>query len=216
MPRVEKAFNKVRCELAEIGLLGEGIYLDNIDLVVSAIPSRGETGYVFDEGTPFFHRIIFFKSGVIYLPSDIPQDPELPRSTMLNTIRHEFAHAWYWLDPDFFSEPWFAQTFMLEYRERKVKLIDLFWERKERSRKFQRELETLTPARLCRFMEQAPKSDFVSEYAGTLAKEDFAETFMFYLRHRKTLEQFAGRPGLYKKLKAIERAVSKIRKRNRL
>ena len=114
MPRVERAFNKVRCELAEIGLLGD---LDSIDLVVSAIPSRGETGYVFDEGTPLFQRLIFLKSGVIYLPSDIPQYPELPRTTIPNTIRHEFAHAWYWPDPDCFSEPWFAQTFMLEYGE---------------------------------------------------------------------------------------------------
>ena len=85
-----------------------------------------------------------------------------------------------------------------------------------RSRKFRRELESSTPSRLCRFLEQTPKSDFVSEYAGTLAKEDFAEIFMFYLRHRKTLDLFTGRPRLYKKLKAIERSVSIIRKQNRL
>ncbi|TFH66744.1 MAG: hypothetical protein E4G90_01935 [Gemmatimonadales bacterium] len=40
MPEVNRAFGKVREELAEVGLLDEGVYLDQIGLCVSPIPSR--------------------------------------------------------------------------------------------------------------------------------------------------------------------------------
>jgi len=47
MPEVDRAFNKVRNELCEIGLLADGVYLDQIELQVAWLPSWGETGYVY-------------------------------------------------------------------------------------------------------------------------------------------------------------------------
>jgi hypothetical protein len=52
------------------------------------------------------------------------------------------------------------------------------------------------------------RNEFVSVYASKLAKEDFAETFMIYLRYRNSLERFDNRPGIMKKLKAVESAIA--------
>ena len=38
MNMIEKAYNQVRSELAEVGLLAEGLYLDCIELCVSDYP----------------------------------------------------------------------------------------------------------------------------------------------------------------------------------
>ncbi len=48
MVDVNRAYNQVRRELAEVGLLSEGVYLDHIEVCVSRYPSRGEAGYVFE------------------------------------------------------------------------------------------------------------------------------------------------------------------------
>jgi hypothetical protein len=51
-------------------------------------------------------------------------------------------------------------------------------------------------------------NQFITDYATTNASEDFAETFMFFLKYRRSLERFANRPAVYKKLKMVERAVA--------
>ncbi|MDD2600319.1 MAG: hypothetical protein PHO37_14020 [Kiritimatiellae bacterium] len=75
LSKAEAAFNQVRNELCELGLLAAGDYLDEIELVISALPSLwGEAGYVFDQRVPFLARMVGYEPGNIYLPRNIPHD----------------------------------------------------------------------------------------------------------------------------------------------
>lgn len=178
MPRINRAFNQAREDLRAIGLLDEGRYLDHIDCVQTPLPSFvREMGYVFDRGVPWYGRVVGFEPGVIYLPRNPPVEAYVPGGTLTDTIRHEFGHAWRWLDPKFFSLPWFRETFDARYTDE--------W-------------------------DEAPAYDrdaYVSEYACTSPAEDFAETFMMFLRHRRSLAIFERRRGVRRKVAAVERAV---------
>jgi len=82
-----------------------------------------------------------------------------------------------------------------------------------RSRRFKQRLKKCRNEREVHSMlERSFRDEFVSEYASTLFCEDVAETFMFYLRYRNNLDKFKARSGVYKKLKAIQRAVAQARK----
>lgn len=51
----------------------------------------------------------------------------------------------------------------------------------------------------------------VSGYAATATQEDFAETFMFYLKHKgKIPAKFAKKPAIRKKWKAVEKIIRRI------
>lgn len=205
----EDAFNKVRHELWEVGLLEDGVYLDEVDLVVSAIPSLGEAGYVFDRGLPFFAKMVGYQPGVIYLPSNIPHEQYVPGGTLVDVIRHEFAHAWAWLDRDFMNQDWFVKAFHKPYEESCDFENGVY--------KLMRRMvspETGESIGRLYFDKYGFRNDYFSEYAMSAVYEDFAETFMCYLRYRKSLNRFKSRPGLYRKLKAVEQAVS--RKANEL
>ena len=68
MTDVDRAYNIVRKELAEVGLLAEGKYLDQIELWISDRPSEGESAYIFEAPGPWISK--GYKPGVIYLPSE--------------------------------------------------------------------------------------------------------------------------------------------------
>lgn len=178
---LNRAFNRVRQELHEVGLLYDGKYLDRIDCAQLMIPNTGEEeeyGFVFDCGVPWYYRLAGCTPGVIYILLDPPVEQYVPGGTLVDVVRHEFAHAWAWLDPKFIKQSWFREAFGDRYHEE--------WS------------ETPVESR----------TEFVSAYAMTSPKEDFAETFMMFLRHRKSLGRFRQRPGVYRKLKAVERAVA--------
>ncbi len=65
---VDRAYNQVRRELAEVGLLAEGLYLDHIEVCISSAPSDGEAGYLFEDVS--VRSMYGHRPGVIYLPSD--------------------------------------------------------------------------------------------------------------------------------------------------
>ena len=69
-----------------------------------------------------------------------------------------------------------------------------------------------TDVQIERFLTRECRNDFVSDYATTLSREDFAETFMTYLKYRNSLERFKSRTGVYRKLLAVERAVKTARR----
>ena len=160
--RLSRAFNVVRDELREVGLLDDGVYLDQIELVRSPLPSIWTMGYCFHNGVTWL-RLVGYQPGTIYIPINAPVERS-SGYTLADVIRHEFGHAWAWLDR---------------------KRIDGV---------------------------PAPEEDFVSEYAMTRPAEDFADTFMTYLRHRRNLSRFKNQPGLYRKLRAIEVLVRDTRK----
>lgn len=213
MPLVNRSFNKVRDELEEVGLLADGVYLDEIELMVAVLPSFGEAGYVFDENVPWYLSLLGFEPGVIYLPSDVPSEAYVPGSTLTDVIRHEFAHAWHWLDPRFFKEKWFIETFGGRY-------IDDDCPRDRWADSIRSNRSTLNQFSACRGERERAAlerrlfdREFVSEYAASQICEDFAETFMVYLRNRRSFSRFRFRPGVFRKLNALENAVNTTRAR---
>lgn len=218
MASVDRAYNKVRSELSEVGLLYDPIddsedgYLDQIRVEVANLPSMGEAGYVYED-TTFIHRLVGYEAGVIYLPADLPLTAYVPGGTLTDVIRHEYAHAWHWLEPEFFETGWFNDIFGSSYDDTDSTPFGLWTDRVSSSRVCTKRLQS------CRndherdaFLRRNFKNDFVSEYASTLFCEDFAETFMYFLRYRNSLEKFKSRTGVYRKLKGVERCVRNARR----
>ncbi len=214
MVDVDRAYNQVRRELAEVGLLADGVYLDHIELCVSRYPSRGEAGYIF-ESIGDWGRL-GFRPGVIYLPSDMPQQPRVPGATLVDTIRHEFAHAWYYTDPKFFREGWFARTFGTPYTNCNPRPLSSWSRQILADRRYKVAVERCrTDTGRRRVREQFFRQDFISAYASTCACEDFAETFMYFLKYRNSLDRFDKRTMVAKKIESVERAVSRAAQRIR-
>lgn len=212
MPQVNRAWNIVRSELADVGLLynpiddSDGGYLDQIELQVSWLPSVGEAGYVYEE-VDWFAHLVGYEEGVIYLPVDLPREAYVPGATLVDVIRHEYAHAWHWLEPDFFERPWFRSAFNGVYDDGAISPLQLFTEKLLRSHKSKIERCRNNREREA-YVRRLFNQEFVSEYAATYFCEDFAETFMIYLRHRRNLSRYQNRPGVYKKLVAVKKAVN--------
>ena len=209
MPKVDEAWHKVRLELQEVGLLynageeGDG-YLDQIELVVSPLPSFGSAGFIYDVGVNRIQKLVGIEEGVIYLPADTPQVGYMPGYTLADVIRHEYAHAWYWLEPKFVDAAWFREAFGGSYLG-KQRPIDAWRESSG---------EDLDGAPAT--WDREFRKEFVSEYAATRLCEDFAETFMYFLRYRRSLKRFKNRPGGVSKadVNRVDRAAGSLRTGN--
>ena len=215
MANVDRAYNQVRNELAEIGLLADGVYLDAVELCISSAKSSGERGYVFEQVGHYGKR--GYRPGVIYLPRDLPHQPYKPGMTLCDTIRHEYAHAWYYIDREFFRQAWFERTFGAPYDNcasspyqswrRNLKRDPSYQEGKSRRK---------TDHGKLKFFYGCLYQQFITDYASTNASEDFAETFMFFVKYRRSLSRFRNRPVVYHKLKMVERAVLMASRRVKL
>ena len=219
MPRVDRAWNKVRNELAEVGLLYDPDatdecdgYLDQIRLEVAFLPSfSDEMGYVFED-LPWYVWLVGYEEGVIYLPSDLPSTAYVPGGTLTDVIRHEYGHTWHWLEPSFFDNDWFVDAFGDKYECDESTPVDCWVESRLGTRKHKKEIGKCRSEReIAALLQRRFREDFVSEYAATHFCEDFAETFMTYLRYRNSLDRFKARKGVYRKLKAVEKAVDRAR-----
>ncbi|MBK8695345.1 MAG: putative zinc-binding metallopeptidase [Deltaproteobacteria bacterium] len=178
MSEVNHAFYLARKDLRAVGLLKNDQYLGLIDCYRMPLPSlRGELGYVFDESVPWFLRLANVEPGMIYLPRNAPVT-STKGDTLVDTIRHEYGHAWAWLDRPFIERRWFRDTFGARYGNE------------------------------CDEAPEYDRANFVSAYACTSAAEDFCETFMTYLRCRRSLHRFDRRPGVRRKLDAVATAVA--------
>lgn len=214
MANVDRAYNQVRNELAHVGLLSDGIYLDTVELCISHEKSGGERGYVFEKVGHYAKR--GYRPGVIYLPRDLPHQPYKPGLTLMDTIRHEYAHAWYYLDPSFFRQEWFARTFGAAYSNCTSAPYDSWRKLIKKNPDYQAgKKRRKTEATKLNYFYGFLLQDFITDYATTNASEDFAETFMFYLKYRRSLDRFANRPAVYQKLRMVERAVYVASKRTR-
>jgi hypothetical protein len=170
MASLYRAFGQARQDLADVGLLAPGEYLDRIDCARSSWPGgfRDYLGFFDDDGV----ICIFFNA---------PAEAYRPGNTLTDIIRHEFAHAWHWLDRRFVTGPWFRDAFGGSYA------IDE-WEDQEDVR---------------------DPDEYVTDYAMESPKEDFAETFMTFLRNHQSLSRFRSRRGVYRKLRAVKDAVKR-------
>lgn len=183
MADIQRAFHRARSDLADVGLLREGKYLDTIECYRAWMPSLfGEMGYVYDRGVDYFSRLAGFDEGAIYIAPNAPVERRAHGYTLLDVMRHEFGHAWAWLDPEFLEQDWFEAAFGSPYGD----------ERRKRP--------------------SYTRDDFVTEYATTSPAEDFADTFMFFLKYRRSLQRFKTRPGAYRKILAVARAVTRARR----
>ncbi len=217
LPKVRRALQQVRRDLASVGLLAKNVYLDAVELHIVCRINKDDAGFVFDEGIGPFEKRMGFKPGAIYLPINLPHISYMPGYTLADTIRHEFAHAWHWIEPTFFRRPWFRETFGAAYTNNDPMPLQAWKRQKKQDVGFARKLRHCETAQEKASIKRAHLlDDFVTEYASTMSREDFAETFMYYLKYRNSLERFRCRPGAYNKLKAVEAAVSTARKELRL
>jgi hypothetical protein len=178
LPVLTRAYRKARGDLEAVGLLADGLYLDRIQCHLTWVPGfSAELGFVYDEDVWWWPKLWGYQPGMIYVPPNAPTDKYTPGGTLLDTVRHEFGHAWAWLDPAYFRRPWFTEAFGGRYWAR--------W--------------PVQPA--------FDPAHFVSEYATTSPAEDFCETFAYYLKYRRSLVRFRRRRGLWRKLRAVQRAV---------
>lgn len=209
MDKVDRAYNFVRNELAELGLLYDGIYLDKVELEVTNVKSRGETGYVFEQLGHFKEK--GYRRGVIYLPKDIPHQPGKIAKTLSDIIRHEFAHAWYCLDTDFFRQEWFRKAFGAAYEEESEVVYRTWLKTLKQNPVYLASIEACrTKKQKQRLFENYLNAEFITTYSTTNPSEDFAETFMFYLRYRRSLGRFSKRLGVQRKIMAVHLAVNEI------
>lgn len=182
VPQLAAAFHHVRTELAEVGLLRDGRYLDHIECWQHHDPFAvfgAELGRVYDEGVGGYARWVGFEAGHIYLSAWAPVSPRTPGYTLRDVVRHEFAHAWAWLDAPFLRRPWFRHAFGARYDAKPWVRPPVF-----------------------------DRTAFATPYACGQAKEDFAETFMLFLRERRRLGRFAHRRAFHAKLLAVQSAVA--------
>jgi hypothetical protein len=185
-----------------------------VELCIDHEKSVDEWGYVFERVGYYAER--GYKPGVIYLPRDLPHQPYKPGLTLADTIRHEYAHAWYYLDPGFFRQEWFSRTFGAAYWNCSAQPYDIWLRQMNRDPDFQAgQQRRCTPDSRSKHFSRQLMSHFVTEYAATNASEDFAETFMFFLKYRRSLQRFSSRPTVYKKLRMVERAVAMAARRAR-
>ncbi len=212
LPRVKRAFRRVRHELANIGLLAGDEYLGKVEVCISSWPSTTTAGFIFDQGVNWLDARMGYKPGVIYLPLNVPHRAYRPGYTLLDTLRHEFAHAWHWIEPGFFRRPWFIETFGASYINLNPKPLETWRRRKFQTSGFVRQWERGETDEQQALIRQHMLNDFATEYATTMASEDFAETFMYFLKYQNSLERFRTRRGFYRKLRAVEAAVRTARR----
>lgn len=177
--KLEAAFNKVRKELVELGLLYAGSPLDEVNCYHEGFSELGLKGLV--TGTQGCYS---FDDGNIHIPAVyVPR--LLPfwyaRRQMLDVLRHEFGHALEDRYGKWFCDRSFRAAFGADYGEIVV------------------------------FKGGDWTSGYVTEYASSMTREDFAETFMLYMKHKGKLPaRYRGLKKIEKKWTAVDRIVKKI------
>jgi len=178
---VSRAYDKVRKELWNLGLLWEGSRMDSVDATyLTVAPISAVAGYMgfYQPAT----QTIEFPS--VYLPFQALWMKLPAKAGALDVFRHEFGHALADLYPKALSKGGvFRAAFGGSYGEdpAEERGVDGWEER------------------------------YVSEYATSATQEDFAETFMLFVKHKgKIPARFARKPAIRKKWKAVEEIVKRV------
>ena len=176
---LEKAFNRVRRELAAQGLLFDGSRLDKVDCYYEGLSLGGLAGcvgimgfYNPNKGDKAIHIPAVFAAGLF---------PWWDGRDVLDVVRHEFGHALADRFGKLFRGGIFKEAFGASYGEKKV------------------------------FSGEDWSDEHVSEYASSMTQEDFAETFMLYLKHKGRMPaKFRGKRVIAKKWRAVDRIVRSV------
>lgn len=177
---VSRAYNKVRRELWDLGVLWKGSRLDRVpcfyDPVAPVSALCGVMGW-YNRRT----KAISFPS--VYLPVAALLMDISRKASAVNVLRHEYAHAIADLYKRAVSNGTFRAAFGGACGDDPPE----------------------------RGGAQGHGEGFVSEYAKKSTEEDFAETFMLYVRHgRKIPAKYARDPAIRGKWKAVDRIVRRI------
>ncbi len=127
----------------------------------------------------------------------------------MDTIRHEYAHAWYYIDPVSLGRTG-SYTHLVHPTAMHHQIpIAPGGKSLKRDPDYQKgKARRKTDNARLNYYYTHLLQNFITDYATTNASEDFAETFMFFLKYRRSLERFANRPVVYHKLRMVERAVA--------
>ena len=123
--------------------------------------------------------------GDIHVPAAYPVGlfPWWGERLILDVLRHEFGHALADRYAKFFRGGIFKAAFGASYGEKKV------------------------------FAGDGWTDGYVSQYATTATQEDFAETFMLYMKYKgKIPARYLGKRAIVKKWKTVERIVKQVAK----
>lgn len=195
---IQDAFCRVQTLLKELGLMeGKDGHLEQIGLVVSALPAVWNNAFFFHKGTRWFDGLFGYEEGVIYIRSNPAVGDELGES-LEELIAHEFGHAWAWMDETFFAKKWFKKAFKAKYYDGSGP----HWEYYEGVKDMSYE----------EFLEYDMSDKYATPYSLYSPAEDFAETFMLYCGCKGKIGRYQDRPGLYRKLRAIKKAIKKVKK----
>jgi hypothetical protein len=171
---VEKAFQKVRKELEELGLLWDGSKLDTVNCLhdsfpVECVQKEAEALWKKERNAIIFPRF-YFAGG--------------KKDSTIDVIRHEFGHA------------------LADQYRRHLTKGDLFREAFGGN-------YSASPAKGTDPDDW--KGRCVSEYATSATQEDFAETFMLFVKHKgKIPAKYAKKPMIVKKWKAVAEIVKRV------
>ena len=180
---VTDAYNIVRDDLIALGVLWRGSKLDKVQCFYERVALRSAvTGRLAYFNEDKTDRNIHFPS--LFLPWKWLLGLRYEKSIPVDVIRHEFGHALATLYPRALSDGGlFVEAFGAKYGPKPAPEIDQAnWE-----------------------------FDCVSEYAADQTREDFAETFMLFVKHKgKMPRQFAGKPAIKKKWAAVAEIVKRV------
>ena len=178
---VNTTYNKVRMELWNLGVLWDGSKLEQVPCFYDPIAPVAALSGTMGWYDPDSKDITFPS---VYLPIMALWRDLGVKANALDVIRHEFGHALADLYPGALKKGGlFRAAFGGAYGE--------------------------DPAEEC--VAAGWGDRYVSEYATSATQEDFAETFMLFMKHKgKIPAKFAKRPVIRKKWKAVAEIVKRV------
>ena len=178
---VTRAYNKVRNELWNLEVLWDGSRLDGVGCTYLTIAPIAALAGYMGLYQPE-SKVIEFPS--VYLPIEALWKNLGVKANALDVIRHEFGHA----------------------------LADLYPRALSKGGLFRAAFGgTYGPTPAEERGVEGWEERYVSEYATSATQEDFAETFMLFVKYKgKIPAQFKGKPVIAKKWKAVAEIVKRV------
>jgi hypothetical protein len=183
---VSRAFNKVRTELWNLGVLWEGSRLERVPCVYNPFAPLAALGGTMGWYDPEKKRIEFPS---VYLPFEALWKDLGTKANALDVLRHEFAHA----------------------------IADFYPRAVSRGGTFRAAFGGACGSRPAeRRGVEGWEERYVSEYATKSTEEDFAETFMLFVKHKGRIPvRFASLPAIRKKWGAVAKIVKAVAAQSR-
>jgi hypothetical protein len=180
--RTNKALMSVQNELYKIGLWNEGSLLTNVEVIWYPLAhlKMYDVEGIFFHGTTFFDRAMGFKTGKIYIPSVVIPNIIWQESHSLKDV---IRHE-------------YAHAFEHCYP-------DLISNSKEFEKIFGGNYYYYEPS-------QMEGEAYISNYAKTMPMEDFAETFMVFVRKQGVLPTKYSNVKLKRKWEFISKIIKQV------